>query len=84
MASVFETSVCEGYVKSPKAKPAVQQLHVPKTQTPTYIDVRRCSRSALVQNEHPLPTSSPLDEIRERKPRECELGDYNSVSKHVT
>ena len=81
LASVFEPSVFESFVESPKAKQAVQQLHVPKTQKPTEIDVRRCRRSALEQNQHPLPVFSPLDEV---KPCDHELGDYNSVSKEVT
>ena len=78
---MFEPLVSESFVKSPQAKQAVQQLHVPKNQTPTEIDVRRCRKSALDQNQHLLPVCSPLDET---KPCDRELGDCNLVCKEVT
>ena len=69
LASVFEPSIYESFVQSPKAKQAVQQLHVPKNQTPAEIDVRRCRRSALEQNQYPLPVFSLTDEIKPMQAR---------------
>ena len=59
LASVFEPSVFESFVKSPNAKQAVHQLHVPKTQTPTEIDVSRCRRSAPIRTSIHCPCSLP-------------------------
>ena len=59
LASVFEPSVYDAFVCSPKPKQAVQQLHMPRSNNLTEIDVRRCHRSALEQNKHPIPVSPP-------------------------
>ena len=53
---------------------------MPKSSTNvTEIDVRRCRRSALEQNELPIPMFSPLDKLKPRT--KMELGDYNYISK---
>ena len=69
------------FVTSPKAKQCFVQLHLPKTSMSTEIDVRKCRRSALEYNEHPIPIFNPLDEIQKC---DGQLGDYNFVCKDVT
>ena len=83
LASVFEPETYAAFHESPKPRPAIQQLHcAPQKGTPLEIDCRRCRRSALEQNQEPIPVFSPLD-----RPTPAEAGrlaDYMFVSKPVT
>ena len=45
------------------------------------IDIIKCRRSGLEQNQEPLPIFAPIDQIREIE--NCVLGDYNFVDKKI-
>ena len=77
LASVFEPSVYDAFVSSPKPRQAVKQLHMPKTNNVTGIDARKRRRSALEQNKLPIPIVSPLDDIKPRT--KMKLGAYSYI-----
>ena len=78
---MFEPSVYDAFASSPEPRQAAKQLHMPKTNNVTEVDVRKCRRSALEQNMLAIPIFSPLGEIQPRT--KMELGDYNFVAKDV-